>query len=245
MMQDIPLNLIEFKERGLFISANPQHGKTNLAKIITDITMSNNFVARVFDPSQKWLFSNIPYYIEIDSKAFRKGIKYPFDLSVVFDMSRLRIEEQKSLVKEVLECDFDILANSKPFPFFICYGLEEAQLYLPQGSLQAKTSQETFRMVSVGHNFRQTNMLLTQRPADVDVRAISRCGQLYIGKHFEENDIRKISRFLHWKPENTYEKLTKLEKGQFYYMILGAEPQLINTKLHVQVHQPTQLPCRG
>lgn len=243
-MQKIPLDIGNFKETGLFISAIPQHGKTNLAKIIMDNIMSNNFVTRVFDPSQKWLYSNIPYYIEIDSKILKKGFKYPFDGSLVFDISRLHIEKQKEFVKDVLACDFDILANSKPFPFFIAYGLEEAQLYLPQGSLQAKTSQETFRMVSVGHNFRQTNLLLTQRPADVDVRAISRCGQLYIGKHFEENDIRKISRFLHWNPKNTYEKLTKLEKGQFFYMILGSEPRLINTKLHKQTLKPIQLQPR-
>lgn len=239
-MTEIPFDIIEFKEKGVFISASPQHGKTNLAKLLSDVVMKQNFIVRVFDPSQKWLNSNIPYYMVFKSKHLKKTSKYPFDLSTVFDISRLRIEEQKELVRSVLLTDFEILSETKP-NFWVAYGLEEAQLYLPTGSLTALANQETFRMVSVGHNFQQTNTLLTQRPADVSVKAIGRCGQLYIGKHFEENDINKLSKYLHWKPLETYAKLTKLQKGQFYYLLLGQKPIKIDTPLHKQILQPIRL----
>jgi len=241
MSQKVPLNLIEFKDRGIFISASPQHGKTNLAKLISDIILKEGFIIRVFDSSQKWLNSNIPYYIQWREQNLKSKSKYPFDLSCVFDISRLTIESQKELVRRVASIDFSVLSETDLKNRWICYILEEAQLYLPSGSLTASINQEILRMVSVGHNFNQTNEILTQRPADVSVKAIGRCGQLYIGKHFEENDIRKLSSYLHWKPQSTYEKLTELRKGQFYYLLLGQKPVKINTPLHKQTLKPIQL----
>lgn len=239
--KQFPLDIKEFKERGVFISASPQHGKTNLGKLIADRLITQNFVIRAFDSSQQWLKSNIPYFLVFRSNDLKKRSKYPFDLSTTFDISRLRIEEQKELVRRVLEVDFSILSENTDIPFWICYILEEAQLYLPSGSLQATVNQEVLRMVSVGHNFNQTNKILTQRPADVSVKAIGRCGQLFIGKHFETNDIKRLATYLHWTPKKTYKNLTKLEKGEFYYVILGKEPVLISTPLFNQRVKPKQL----
>jgi hypothetical protein len=75
-------------------------------------------------------------------------------------------------------------------------------------------------VISVGANFKLGYVLLTQRPSDVDTKAISRCGQLFIGKHFEVNNINK------------------LRCGEFYYC--ASTPTKITTPLHHQIDVPME-----
>lgn len=235
-----PFSFEDFRKRGAFICGAKQSGKTNLAKLIANELKRRNFVVRAFDPSQAWLKSSLPYFLVFRSADLRKTTAYPFDLSAVFDISRLLPSEQQETVRQVLATDFAVVSEKKP-SFGFCYALEEAQLYLPTGSLQASVNQQTLRMVSVGGNFGQTCLILTQRPADVSAKAIGRVGQLFVGKHFEENDIAKLARYLGWLPKKTYEKLTKLEIGQFYYLMVGEEPELISTPLFEPETTPKRL----
>jgi DNA helicase HerA-like ATPase len=94
-------------------------------------------------------------------------------------------------------------------------------------------------MISVGANFKLGYVLLTQRPSDVDTKAISRCGQLFIGKHFEVNDINKLRRFLGWRKfEDAYQRLPSLKRGEFYYC--ASTSTKITTPLHRQIDVPME-----
>jgi len=119
------------------------------------------------------------------------------------------------------------------------YIVEESQLVLPSGSLRAKYAQATFRMVSVGRNFLERYILLTQRPADVSTKALSRVGQLFIGQHFEMNDINKIAHLLGYEFKECREILSSLQLGEFiYFNPYNRIRQKIQTPLYVNHRKP-------
>jgi len=228
-----PFSEREARLRGTLVTGMPQSGKTNLVKMLADYLMNKGYNIKVLDPSQAWLESTVPYFVELDDFLDLYTIPTTLDKSVVYDISRLYPDEQKIFIGIIIDADFNLLANmdldfNNPFEWVI-YIIEEAQMVIPSGSLRAKYSQQTFRMVSVGRNFNQRYFLVTQRPADVSVKAISRAGQCYFGQHWEENDIMKISRFLgnisnstptpsRNKFNMTRELLSSLKIGEFVYL---------------------------
>lgn len=225
----------EALKRGCFISAMPQLGKSNLAKILVDYLMKQGCVVKVFDNSKVWYRSSVPTYQVIDTTHDEK-IYNPLSVSTIFDISRLYPDEFKSFVATVIGDDFHLVSrlppafNDKPLPFSIIYLIEEAQLLMPSGSLRASYAQETFRMVSVGANFNLRYIAITQRPADVSVKMISRTGLRYFGGAWEVNDLRKLRAYTGWKFNETLSRFTSLKVGQFWYQ-KGRETRLIKTPL--------------
>lgn len=232
--KSFPFSVREAKDRGTVITGMPKSGKTNLAKMLVHHMMSLGYNVKVFDPSQAWLKSSVPYYLVMDSfmEVQDQAVLSPIDKSIVYDISRMYPEEQKLFIGIVIDSDFDLINDRSLVDVphqWIIYVIEEAQMVIPSGSLRAKYAQQTFRMVSVGRNFNQRYFLLTQRPADISVKALSRSGQSYFGQHWEENDIRKISRLLGDKwSDNTptpksrkfnfvREILSGLKIGEFVY----------------------------
>lgn len=215
-------SLREAKSRGTFISGMPRSGKTNLAKILADYLMKQGFIIKVFDPSMAWLSSSIPHFIRVDEEWWRQLNKLnsiPINQSITYDVSRLYPTVQKQFVAHILNNDFKFACNNMDkMDWWTIFFLEESQMFVPSGSLRANFAQTTFRMVSVGRNFKQRYVLITQRPSDVSTRALSRVGQLYIGSHYESNDIKKISNFFNRSQKETYEMLSSLTIGQFVFL---------------------------
>jgi len=107
-----PFSLSEMRDRGTAISGMPKSGKTNLGKILADYLMKQSpfflhnkqydgFIVKVFDPSQEWLRSSVPYYTVINSfgnynEYYDVEVKIlnPLNESIVFDISRLLPEER-------------------------------------------------------------------------------------------------------------------------------------------------------
>ena len=220
-----PFSTNEAESRGTAITGMPKSGKSNLAKIIVDYMMGKGYNFKILDPSQTWLGSTVPYYVEVNSFTDLTTVPAPLYKSVVYDTSRMLPDEQKIFVGILIEndfqqiCEIPNLKELAQYPnYWIIYVIEEAQMVVPSGSLRATYSQQTFRMVSVGRNFLQRYILLTQRPADISVKALSRAGQMYFGEHWEENDIRKLSRLLNIKYKECKPLLQNLQIGEFIYL---------------------------
>jgi len=209
------------KKRGTFVSGMPESGKTNIAKIIADHLLNKGYIIKCYDPSQAWLESSIPYFVvadEFDWKHIQKIDEIPVNQSIVYDISRLYPRDQKFFIGHAIQSDFKYICNNPKPPFWIIYIIEEAQMVIPTGSLRANYAQTTFHMVSVGRNFNQRYILLTQRPADVSVKALSRVGQAYFGQHWELNDIKRLSHLLLMDFKECREKLGSLQIGEFIYL---------------------------
>jgi len=235
-----PFSYREALERGTFISGMPKSGKTNLGKIIATQLLHCGYTVRCFDSSQAWLQSDIPYYVNINSFMDLGKADIPLEQSCVFDVSALLPEEQAVFTGEILDRDFEV-ARTEGLPNWTIYIIEEAQLVIPSGSLRSKYAQTTFRMVSVGRNFKQRFIMLTQRPADIDVKALSRVGQAYIGQHWEENDIRKLSRLLGYKFEECRRALSSLQLGEFvYFSPYTKVKEIVKTPAFVQSRTPVE-----
>ena len=215
-------SLREAKDRGVFISGMPRSGKTNLAKMLADYLLKLGFIIKVFDPSLAWMESSLPYFVRIDEEWWRQLNKLnsiPINQSIVYDMGGLYPNTQKQFVGHVLNSDFKFnYYNMDKVDFTILYFLEECQMIIPSGSLRSNYAQATFRMISVGRNYKQRMVLLSQRPNDVSTKALSRVGLMYVGGHYESNDIKKISNFFNRIPKETYEMLSGLKIGQFMFL---------------------------
>jgi len=182
-----------------------------------------------------WLSSSIPYFVVIDeewwrSRSLKEIDSIPINQNITYDISRLYPTTQKQFISRILNKDFKFICNNMDkVNWWTIFLLEECQMVIPSGSLRANYAQTTFRMVSVGRNFKQRMILLSQRPSDVSTKALSRVGILYIGQHYESNDIKKISNFFNndikkisnffnRSQKETYEMLSNLKIGQFMFL---------------------------
>lgn len=234
-----PFSEREARSRGTFISGMPRSGKTNLAKILIRHLLYLGYTIRVFDCSQAWLESVVPWFLIIKPWQNLATIPpVPYEQSVVYDTSRLYPQEQALFIGRILDKDWNYSVEHE-LPAWIIYVVEEAQLVMPSGSLRARYAQATYRMVSTGRNFKQRYMFITQRPADVSTKALSRVGQAYIGQHWEVNDIQKLSYLLGWNFEKTRNNLSGLKIGEFIYLNPYDKIQVkIKTPLYTDQKKP-------
>jgi len=206
-------DLGEAMRTGVFISGTSGYGKTNLAFHLAEEMMRNGIGVVVFDPSQAWYNSSIPFFNRLqDYGSFSKKKSYPKEKSIVHDLSLLYVEQQKAVVTSIVRSEFQRAVNRKTRPRRV-FVFEECQLLVPQGRLQSIEAQEVLRLMTVGRNFNLRFILLTQRPATVDKTAVSLCGQKYLGRVDELNDVRYLR---NWIGDWT-EKLPSLNVGEFIY----------------------------
>jgi len=243
MTLTFPFDIQLAKDTGTLVTGARQHGKSTLTKHMICELRKRGYIVKVFDVAQVWHDVGIPVVI-IRGNYFNIEDLNPME-SRVFDISRLYPLQQKEFVMNILSQDFAIYSENS-LRTWLFYVLEEGQIVLPK-SLKAMYAQEAMRTVSIGANYKTSYILTSQRPADLSTEAISRCGQLFIGKHFEENDIKKLSKYLGWKWTEARERLSKLQKGQF--IRFASKPELIqsstwmpiySTRLELQPQQTRQ-----
>lgn len=206
------VNVDEAKKSGIFITGLSGSGKTNLAFLIAKQLIKNDIILYIFDPSQAWnkKFKDIDKGFKLDIKPDNLNILYDPKRSQIFDISRLYVEKQKTIVQKVTE-DIFMSRLKQDYPYTILI-FEEAQLYLNQGSLSSNVAQELLRLITVGRNFNLRFVLLTTFPAIVDKTAIKACKQKYFGFFDEPNDINYLKFYLKEKTTN----LKAFQVGEFY-----------------------------
>ncbi len=225
-------DLEEAMRTGVFISGTSGYGKTNLAFHIADMMMKNHIGVVVFDPSQAWYNSSIPHVFQIkDYKDFMKR-GYAEASDIVYDLSLLYVEQQKSVITTIIQKEFTKAVNSPTRPKKI-YVFEECQLLIPQSRLRSIEAQEILRLITVGRNYNLRFILLTQRPATVDKTCVSLCGQKYLGRVDELNDIKYLR---NWVGDYVKE-LPSLAIGQFVYD-KGNEVEVIEVPIFRSLRRP-------
>ncbi|MEM2922463.1 MAG: AAA family ATPase [Candidatus Bathyarchaeia archaeon] len=217
---------------GIFISGTSGYGKTNLAFHIADEMMRNGIGVNVFDPSQAWQNSSIPVTHRFQNYENTQQIDYPKEKNTIYDISLLYVEQQKELITTIVRDIFNRAVRLKNRPRRVII-FEECQLLVPQGRLQSIEAQEVLRLMTVGRNFNLRFILITQRPATVDKTAVSLCGQKYLGRVDELNDIRYLKNWI----GDWVEKLPSLNIGEFIYS-KGNELEVIQTPLFVPQTRP-------
>ncbi len=225
-------DLGEAMRTGIFISGTSGYGKTNLAFHLVNEMMRNGVGVNVFDPSQAWRNSGMPIVHQFRDYESFSAKDYPREKSIVYDISLLYVEQQKEVMTSIVRDMFNrsTRLRNRPRRVFV---FEECQLLVPQGRLQSNEAQEVLRMMTVGRNFNLRFILITQRPATVDKTAVSLCGQKYLGRVDELNDIRYLRNWI----GDWVEKLPSLNIGEFVYS-KGNEPNVIRTPLFVPMVPP-------
>jgi len=219
-------DLGEAMRTGIFISGTSGYGKTNLAFHLAQEMVRNGIGINVFDPSQAWRNSGIPTTHQFQTYE-KLETDYPKEKSIVYDISLLYVEQQKQLITTIIRDMFNRAVRLKTRPRKVII-FEECQLLVPQGRLQSTEAQEVLRLMTVGRNFNLRFILITQRPATVDKTAVSLCGQKYLGRVDELNDIKYLRNWI----GDWVEKLPSLNIGQFIYS-KGNEMEVIQTPLFV------------
>ncbi|MDH5451054.1 MAG: hypothetical protein OEX77_09215 [Candidatus Bathyarchaeota archaeon] len=106
--------------------------------------------------------------------------------------------------------------------------------------MRSTAYQEPLRFLSVGRNYNFKHILLSQRAQLIDATAISLCGQVYVGRMHEQNDLSKMRNWLKEKTEN----LPSLQVGEFYYVLQG-ESIKFKAPLFKSATKPTLAPIKS
>jgi len=204
-------------------------GKSDLAMRFAQDVMDADVIVYVIDPAQAWQKqSSVPQVMTVTDP---NRVCVPKS-STIFDISLMTILEQQQFVEGFCKALFMLRAGSthRPITWLV---LEEAQLYLPQGSMRAKKFQETVRLMSVGRNFDVKFCLVTPFASQVDKYGIKLCGQRYFGYTTEKNDIEYIEGFL----DDEAEKLKVLQPGQFMREARGETDLIYNEPFHADIQR--------
>lgn len=231
--QAFDFDLNEALKSGVFIAGGKQCGKTNLAKTLADLFMKHGCIVKVFDTSQQWLDSSVPYIIEVNQPL----LDIPLYESVVFDLSRLYASQIKAFITQVLSKEFSLqVVTPKHERKWIVYVLEECQILIPQGKLRNKESQEVLRLLTSGANYNLSYVAITQRPSTTDTTVMELAFQRYFARLDGENDKRKIKTYI----KDYAQQLDSLNVGEFIYD-MGHTTKKIATEQFASASTPRRL----
>lgn len=230
--EDIVPNWIidDLLKRSCTIIANPQMGKTNLAKIlVSEIVRQRPFLTnvKVFDVAQVWRHSYLSNFKmqEVNDntiKIFAENENIIFDIEfedseriMQFMGNTVLLDYQENRLKKKM-------ANGKLGDYHI-YIIEEAQNSLGSYSLSRETYRIWLKMISEAGNFNMSFVFLGQRASDISTKAIERSQTYFVGKCIGDNNIKKLQRILgsnagvEQLQEPLHEKAKRLKVGEFIF----------------------------
>ena len=195
-------------------------GKTRLGWAICDLLQSENWDIIIFDPVGVWAQSSMKQCIKLDSS--RLNI-LPVEGSVVYDISGLKIDEQKQLIENFAEAYWEY-KNANPATRHTLIVLEEASTFIKY--INGSASQNLYRLAMAGRNPPHLTRLMYISPRYTDINTQFRflAGQKYIGFADEENIFKSI-KGLHGKDWAFIMKSLKV--GQFLYKHTSKPIELI------------------
>jgi hypothetical protein len=215
----IPFDLREQETSNTLISGANKTGKSRLACGIASILQNFNWRIVVFDNSGIWKrISDVPTFHRIreprNDDLTHQDRYYPFPReSLIFDMSLLIPDLQKSFVNDVLErlWNVQVRSSSKRWTLVV---LEEAQLYMR--NIRGSVAQNLLRICSAGRNNRLRVLAVSTDLALLDASFIRLTSQRYYSRlNIEENSKRKFRNYhgLDWT-----RIATELDLGYFVYL---------------------------
>jgi hypothetical protein len=216
VMQEIPFNIAEAKDAGIFTCGANQSRKTTLNKHLVKAMIEQNIIVNVLDISRAWS-ENTPISQTITiPDVDRPDIEFDIGKNIVFDMSELSLKHRLEFANAFTQTIYDWQKSFgyKRAPFrFVVY--EEAQGYIANGSFRSlKKFSPIVDMISVGANFNIRAALITPFPANVDKTPVKSAQQRYFGRTTEPNDIKYIRALI---GKDMVSELKDLQNGEFLY----------------------------
>jgi len=212
-------------QSGLVILGSKSCGKTNAGKLIASEIIRNSqsipIQVKFFDLAGNLKFDFEPIlYQTIDD---RTRFFYDGNENILFDINLIDEDDIFGFMEKVLLTDYYRQRERKEtlgghVDKWILYFIEESQGVLSSYSLMRKTGGRVFQLFSIGRNFGQNFVLISQRLADLSTRAVERCNSYLIGKTSGDNDIAKLKRLI-GKDSNIVDEIKNLnvQNGEFIF----------------------------
>jgi hypothetical protein len=217
-VSEIPFNLNEAYDTGLFTCGANQSRKTTLNKHLVQHMINNGVIVNVLDISRAWSVEGETPIREtiVIPDTDRPDVQFDICRNIVFDMSELslkhRLEFANAFTKTVYDWQKSFGYKRAPFRFVV---YEEAQGYIANGSFRSlRKFSPIVDMISVGANFNIRAALITPFPANVDKAPVKSAQQRYFGWTTEKNDIDYVKKFV---GKERVPELKNLQKGEFMY----------------------------
>ena len=234
----IAFDIPEAKTSNILVSGTNKTGKSRLSAGICSILQNIDWKIVAFDNVGIWKqISDIPTFYRVrkarnyDEETKEWYYPYPTE-SMIFDMSLLIPDLQKSFVNDCLEriWNTQVRMEGKQWTLIV---LEEFQLY--GRNIRGSVSQNVLRAMSAGRNWKIRTLAISVDLALCDPAFIRLCGQRFYGRlNIEENSKRK---FRNYHGLDYTRIATELDLGYFIYM-LRDKLKII----HVPLFQPKRLP---
>ena len=227
-------------QSGLVILGSKSCGKTNAGKLIASEIIRNPqtipIQVKFFDLAGNLKFNFDPIlYQTIDDKS---RYFYDGDENILFDINLIDEDDIFGFMEKVLLTDYYRQRERKEtlnghVDKWILYFIEESQGVLSSYSLMRKTGGKVFQLFSIGRNFGQNFVLISQRLADLSTRAVERCNSYLIGKTSGDNDISKLKRLI-GKKSSIVDEVKKLnvQNGEFIFYNPTIENQDVKFPLY-------------
>lgn len=214
-IQSLPLSVKDCMKSNILVSGTNGQGKSLWSMAICDYLMRNNFQIMVFDNSGVWKKkSSIPFYYQVKNGYFGFKIDEFLDMNLIFDISLLLPDYQKSFIEMVLnEVWLDRAEN--PNPKWLLIVCEESQLYLR--NIRSLISQQFWRIASAGRNLGIRVLAITPSIVSVDSEFRRLSQQRYQFKL--PNELNTIKRFNSLYGKQWVEKALNLKVGECLYYL--------------------------
>jgi DNA helicase HerA-like ATPase len=223
------VDIEEAMRSGIFISGTSQCGKTTLAFHIAKKLIENDIIVFVVDPTQAWYkFRGFKRILRIFPLRQKQKIQWS-DETTLFDVSRLNPFEQQQFIEAFCGCVMQVAINRSRRPKIIVV-FEECHTAFYNGSMRAKRSRESVRLLTQGGNFSIRFIAITQFLSMCDKLLVKLAQQRYMGRTSEPNDLSYLSGII----GKHIDELPYLERGQFLYSFNGQV-----TKIEVQPEKVT------
>jgi hypothetical protein len=223
---DLKFNLEEAMKSGVLVSGTTGTGKSDVGMYLTDQLMNEGIIVVVFDSSQDWQKrSSIARY---QTLAIPHIDTVP-ERSVIFDISRLSVEQRQKLIENFSQTLYQRQAmNPSRRQYFLIF--EEGSSYFREGFMRGKRFSNTAMLMSEGRNYGVRFMVITQFFASIDKMSMRYMRQRYFGYTDELNDVSYVKAFL----GDQASKLRDLSAGQFIYYNAGR-----TTKISIEPYTST------
>jgi hypothetical protein len=211
------------------IIANPQMGKTNLAKVVvSEIVRQRPLLvsAKVFDTAQVWRhrFLSSFKFQEINDLTSKV---YDGEDNIIFDMEYEDSERIMQFMGNAILLDYERnrlrkKESGKLIDYFL-YTIEEAQNSLGSYSLNRESGRIWLKMISEAGNFGLSFLFIGQRAADISTKAVERSQTYFIGKTVGDRNIQKLKGILgsdagaQQLGEPLHERAKRLKIGEFIF----------------------------
>lgn len=173
---ETPIDLKECKRSNILISGTNQQGKSLCAMSISDLLMRNDWQVIAFDSVGIWRHkSTIPNYVSVTDKDQNVF----FAKSSIYDLSMLKLKNQKHFVERFLEELWLLRVISKTDKWLLVI-FEEFQMMAK--NLRGELSQNILRIMSVGANHNVRCLGITPDLSLIDCAFIRLSQQRY---HFK------------------------------------------------------------